>query len=155
MVRRAGQGVLMAKLDLSAAYRRVPVHYNDSLLLGLEWQGTVYIDKALPFRPWSAPKTFTAVADGLTWAMRCRGVEDLIHYLDDFFFFFPTSAEACKNALAVSVPLCAELELPVVPDKVASPSPMITFLGIEIDSVKQELRLPHNKLTRLQPTLHG
>ena len=41
MVRRAGRGALMAKLDHSAAYRRIPVHFDNSLLLGLEWQGTV------------------------------------------------------------------------------------------------------------------
>ena len=153
MVRRAGRGALMAKLDLSAAYRRIPVHFNDSLLLGLEWQGTVYIDKALPFGLRSAPKIFTAVADGLAWAMICRGVEDLIHYLDDFFFCSSATSDACKNALVICIPLCAEMGLPVQPDKVAGTSPVITFLGIEIDFVKQELRLPLNKLTRLQQTL--
>ena len=60
-------------------------------------------------------------------------MEDLICYLDDFFFCSLTSSEACKNALAVNVQLYAEPGLPVAPDKVAGPSRVITFLGIELD----------------------
>ena len=41
-----GQG---AKLDLKSAYRMVPVSPLDYHLLGLEWQGEVYQDRALPF----------------------------------------------------------------------------------------------------------
>ena len=44
MVRACGKG---AKLDLKSAYRMVPVHSADQHLLGLEWQGTTYIDQAL------------------------------------------------------------------------------------------------------------
>ena len=82
LVRRAGPGALMAKLNLSSAYRHVPVHPDDSHLLGFEWRGVTYVDRALPFGLRSAPKVFTAVADGLAWAMACRGIRDFLHYLD-------------------------------------------------------------------------
>ena len=136
LARQAGRGALMSKLDLSSAYRRVPVHPHDQHLLGIEWQGVVYCDKALPFGLRSAPKLFTAVADGLAWAMLCRGISVLLHYLDDFFFCSPPDSAAAAEALKIAVPLCSELGLPTVPDKLVGPATCIPFLGIEIDSVR-------------------
>ena len=150
IVKTLGQGALMAKLDLSQAYRRVPVHPEDQPLLGLFWRNTYYTDRALPFGLRSAPKIFTAVADGLAWAMIINGVPLLLHYLDDFFFAGPAGAPICKQSLETAVPLCASLGLPVAPHKVEGPSTTLIFLGIEIDSQKFELRLPVDKLHRLQ-----
>ena len=69
MCQRLGTGCLLAKLDLKQAYRVVPVHPSDWHLLGMQWQGQVYLDTALPFGLRSAPKIFSALADGLLWAM--------------------------------------------------------------------------------------
>ena len=46
---RLGQGTLMAKVDIEAAYRLVPVHPHDRPLLGMEWKGQVFADPMLPF----------------------------------------------------------------------------------------------------------
>ena len=66
-VARYGRGALVAKTDLQAAYRYVPVHPRDQHLIGLEWGGRTYQDRALPFGLRSVPKLFTAVGDCLTW----------------------------------------------------------------------------------------
>lgn len=155
LVRHLGPAALMAKLDLRSAYRMVPVHPDDQHLLGLEWQGVVYCDRALPFGLRSAPKLFTAVADGLAWAMHCRGIRNFIHYLDDFFFCGPHASLECARSLEVAVPLCAQLGLPVAPEKLLGPTTTITFLGIELDSVHQELRLPQEKLFQLRALLRS
>ena len=39
----------MAKLDIRSAYRIVPVHPQDRHLLGMMWDGKLYVDVALPF----------------------------------------------------------------------------------------------------------
>ena len=56
LVRCAGPGALMAKLDLSNAYRHVPVHPIECQLLGVQWRGIYYCDRALPFGLRSAQK---------------------------------------------------------------------------------------------------
>ena len=104
LVKCAGPGVLMAKLDLSSAYRHIPVQPNDSHLLGFEWQGIIYMDRALPYGLRSAPKIFIAVADGLAWAMVCKGIEHFLHYLDGFFFCSLATSSACREALRTAVP---------------------------------------------------
>ena len=83
------RGTLMVKVDIKSAYRLVPVHLEDRLLLGMEWQGRVYIDTSLPFGLCSTPKVLTAVADMLEWVFRKRGVEHVSHYLDDFILQGP------------------------------------------------------------------
>ena len=149
LVKGHGKGALMSKLDLMSAYRMVPIHPQDQWLLGIIWKTTVLVDRALPFGLRSAPKIFNSVADGLAWAMSCAGIVHPIHYLDDFFFCGPAHSPVCQVALDTAIPLCHRLGLPVAPTKVEGPTTCLTFLGIEIDSVAQELRLPPEKLRRL------
>lgn len=153
LVKTFGVGATMAKLDLKSAYRMVPVHPQDQRLLGVNWQGETFQDTALPFGLRSAPIIFTAVADGLAWALTCEGLKYFIHYLDDFFFAGPPGSDECSRALQTAVPLCAKLGLPVAPAKVEGPSNVLSFLGIELDTIQQELRLPQAKVNRLRETL--
>ena len=55
--------VLLGKFDIENAYRMVPVHPVDRMLLGTQWRGELYVNSALPFSLRSAPKIFTAIAD--------------------------------------------------------------------------------------------
>ena len=58
-----GPGALIAKLNIESAYRIIPVHPANRLLLGMSWKGQIYIDTVLPFGLSSALRIFTAVAD--------------------------------------------------------------------------------------------
>lgn len=44
-----GAGCLLTKIDIQSAYRLIPVHPQDRHLLGMKWQGALYIDCVLPF----------------------------------------------------------------------------------------------------------
>jgi hypothetical protein len=89
LIKHLGRGTELVKMDLANAYRIVPVHPEDQPLLGIYWQGNIYVDRALPFGLRSAPKIFSAIADFLSWILHWEGVLLLIHYLDDFLFFGP------------------------------------------------------------------
>jgi len=97
-VLKAGKGALLAKMDIKQAYRNIPVHPDDRPLLGMKWQGRVFVDKTLPFGLRSAPLIFSAVADALQWIMQRRGIKDLFHYIDDFITVGgPGSSECASN----------------------------------------------------------
>lgn len=83
---RAGRGAFLAKADIKQAYRMVPVHPSDRLLLGMVWENSLFVDSALPFGLCSAPKIFNALAVALEWMIRQEGVESVLHYLDNFFY---------------------------------------------------------------------
>ena len=146
------QGAFLAKIDLKAAYRKVPVHPEDQYLLGISWKDQIFCDRVLPFGLRSAPIIFNAVADALAWAMLCVGIPDLVHYLDDFLFWAPDYL-TCSLTLETAARLSARLGLPVEPSKVEGPATSLTFLGIEVDTVSRELRLPRLKLARLKDTV--
>eukprot|EP00731_Ephydatia_muelleri_P010115 Em0005g701a len=70
-----GRGALMAKIDIKAAYRLIPVHPADRWLLGMQFEGAIFMDTVLPFGLRYAPKIFNAVANALEWACTNNGVE--------------------------------------------------------------------------------
>ena len=86
--------------------------------------------------------------------MVCSGIANFLHYLDDLFFCATPASPTVANALKIAIPLCQELGLPVAVGKLAGPATTITFLGIEIDSLQQELSLPKPKLACLLHSLH-
>ena len=96
---RMGRGTRLAKVDIKSAYRIVPVHSEDRALLGMLWDGALYVDSVLPFG--SAPKIFTAIADALEWRVKEEGVEVIFHYLDDFLIVAPPDS---TTALVLRLP---------------------------------------------------
>ena len=46
----------------------------------MSWRGTAYIDKALPFGFYSAPKIFSALTDAMMWMVQQRGVESALTF---------------------------------------------------------------------------
>lgn len=145
-----GVGTNLVKIDLKEAYRMVPVHPADHHLLGITWGDATYVDRCLPFGLRSAPKLFSAVADALAWAFRCLGVYSQVHYLDDFLFFGRPDSDEASAVLSVVMRACEDLGVPVAMHKTEGPASSLTFLGIIIDTVRLELRLPQEKLERLQ-----
>ena len=154
LVNQAGQGSYLVKADIKEAYRNIPVHPDDQHLLGIQWEDVVYVDKVLPFGLRSAPKIFTAVADAAQWMLSQRGVPRCLHYLDDFAIVEP-DLETAKKSKRKLGQLFEELGLPLEPSKLEGPVTCLTFLGIEVDTVRQELRLPVTKMERLVAELHA
>ena len=154
ILRTLGKGALMAKLDLKDAYRVIPVHPYDRPLLGMQWKEGIFIDATLPFGLRSAPKIFSALADGLLWMVHSQGFIYSLLYLDDFLLIGPASSSYCEEALHTTLQLCSELGLQVADEKTEGPATIITFLGIEIDCYRHQLRLPQEKLRDLTRLLN-
>ena len=157
---RHGKGALVYKVDVKHAFRNIPVRQCDWPLLGMYWNGMYYVDKVLPFGLRSSPAIFNKVADGVQWVLRnAYGLDTLEHYLDDFVGVGPpshtitTSRAAIQKATLLQV--FANLGLPVAEgeDKNVGPATVVTVLGIEIDTVAQEIRLPAPKLHALLSAL--
>ena len=61
----------------------------------------------------------------------------------------------CQQSLDHVLSLFNKLGIPLAPDKLEGPSTTLTFLGIEIDTVAMEIRLPVAKLQALQVTIQS
>ena len=142
---KIGQSCFLAKIDIESAFRNVPIQPNDHHLLGMVWNQLLYIDTVLPFGLRSAPKIFNAIAAALQWIAIQRGVSYLDHVLDDLLTAAATETE-CQFNLALLIDTCHILDLPLSLPKCEGPCTCLVFLGIELDTVQLELRLPANKL---------
>ena len=149
LIRRVGRGCFLAKLDIKHAFRLCPVHPSDWQYLGYFWNNQFFVDTRLPFGSRSSPYIFNQFAEALAWILiYICGIQNVIHYLDDFLLC-GSDLEACKDNVASMQTLFTELGVPLAPEKTFGPSTTITYLGIEIDSVEQVIRLPDNKLSEL------
>ena len=114
----------------------------------------IYIDPMLPFGLRSAHKIFNAVADALHWYLQQSGIPWLFHYLDDFVILGPPHSYQCAQSLGILDQVCSTLNIPMATRKREGPTTCLIILGIEVDSIAGEVRLPDNKLQRLRGFLH-
>ena len=150
---RLGQGALLAKVDIESAYRLIPVHPQDRPLLAVKWDGKFFVDLMLPFGLRSSAKIFNAVADALSWHLQRAGINLLFHYLDDFAIMGAPRSPQCAHSLEILDKECRWLSVPMTAHKREGPTTCLPVLGIVIDTMAGELRLPDDKLARLQALL--
>ena len=104
------EGDWLAKVDVKSAYRNIPVHPEDRWLLGMMWEGSLFIDTVLPFGLRSAPKIFTAIADAVEWVAKQAGVRFV---MDDYLIVGGPDSPECAEALQILLEIFRRLSLPV------------------------------------------
>lgn len=76
----------MANCNIKSAFRLLPVHPCDFELLGFSFEGSFYVDRALPIGCSVSCAAYVAFSIFLEWALRQdAGLSSTAHYLDDFF----------------------------------------------------------------------
>ena len=150
MVLRLGKGALLAKADVKSAFRLIPISRADFQLLGFKFEGKYYFDKALPFGCSISCATFEAFACFIDWAVRNScSVGELEHYLDDFLFGGKKGTNHCDCILSSFFTLCKEFGVPIADEKTEGPCTVLVFLGLELDSVLMQVRIPMDKVQKL------
>ena len=153
-VMQLGRGALMAKVDIKSAFRLCPVHSSDHHLLGMKWRGQYLLDRVLPFGLRSAPFIFNCLAEAIEWVARQEGVPHIHHYLDDFFIAGAPCANECADHLDTLTSLCNHLGVPLAEEKLEESTTCLEYLGILLDSIALEARLPTDKLENIHQALH-
>jgi hypothetical protein len=157
LVRHAGPGCYISKLDVGSAYRNIPVRPQDWPLLGFLWQHKYYWDTVLPFGLASSSLLFEAYALAARHIINARvplSVTD--NYADDYGQVTrgTLGIEQAQHSLEQTIALLRdELGLPVPNDKTHRPATTMPILGLLIDSVRMEVRLEPERLVDLQRTI--
>ena len=148
-------GSFMATVDLQDAYRSVPIYNGDRKHFGLSWDfgsGPTYLtDNFLCFGSRCSAFIFNRLTDSVTRFMRRQGY-CCYNYLDDFIIIESSFASACA-AQNLLIRTLRNLGFYISWKKLISPTQKCRFLGIDIDSVKQKLILPEEKLEKLHREL--
>ena len=148
LLKTAGRHCFMAKTDIQNAFRIIPIQPSDYNLLGWRWKQLYYFDRCMPMGCASSCKTFESFSTAIEWIARHKLLIDLIlHLLDDFLIVAPSS-DICETQLNQFLELYEFLGVPVAPEKTSGPANVLSFAGIELDSVLMEARLPMDKVQK-------
>ena len=148
LIKVAGPGSFLYNRDLARAYRQLRSDPGDWDLLGITWEGNIYIDLAIPFGlRWGAAacqRTTTAV----THMHKKLGFKSLV-YIDDFVGVEP-NISCAKQAYDSLGLLMSKLGLEEAPHKAVPPTTSLTWIGIQFDTLQMEMRVPPLKLAEIK-----
>ena len=137
-----------AKTDIADAFRIIPVHPDDYPKLGMFFRNQYYYDRALPQGCGSSCRIFETLSTALHAILEAYAPDvKCVHMLDDFFIMSADYA-TCELHLRLLLQICADIGIPIAPDKTTTPSTNTTFLGVELDTAKRIAKLPPDKLTQ-------
>lgn len=70
--------------------------------------------------------------------------------MDDFIFAGARATNDCLFLMAAFQEICKELGVPIADQKTVWPTPVLEFLGLEIDTINMVVRIPLDKLFDLK-----
>lgn len=149
--RVVGQSDLLAKADIKSAFCLLPIHPSAFNSLGFYFNECFYFDHCLPMGCSVSCGCFEVFSSFLEWSVsHVSGSDKLIHYLDDFLFIGWASSHECLYLFTIFRMLCRKFGVPLVEEKSVWPTTSVELLGITIDTVNMEFRLPPDRLNRLR-----
>lgn len=149
-------GDYMATIDIKDAYRSISIHPRCREKQGLVWDfgdGITYLrDNRLCMGLSSSPYVFSKISDFVVRCLVREGYTECINYLDDYCVT-ARSRLACIKTQSVLVSILRRLGFYISYKKLVYPEQTMRFLGIDIDSVEMQLRLPADKIEKLKDIL--
>ena len=149
-VLKLGKGSKIFKVDISRAFRHVPIDPGDLDLLGLYWEN-YFLDFSLPFGYKHGSSIFQRISEAVRYIMKQEG-HSIWNYIDDFLCIaLPSKIDKIYTRLQG---LLAELGLSVSAKKLVPPSTRVTCLGIVIDTIEFTVSIPPEKLQVVKNLCH-
>lgn len=150
MLQKVGCAALIAKADIKSAFRLLPIHPDSFNSLGFHFYGQFYFDRCLPMGCSLSSFYFESFSSFLEWVVTTsEQCDSVLHYLDDFLFLGPAGTDQCASLLNAFFRICQHFGVPLALDKTVSPTTFLEFLGITIDTVSMEFRLPVDKIKQI------
>lgn len=146
-------GDYMSVIDIKSAYRSVPINPDHSIYQGLRWrldgEEKFFIDRRLCFGLKCGPFYFNLLSEFVYNECSSRYDIQMVNYLDDFICV-SRSYDECIHAQFSVIQFLRFIGMQISWSKVTPPSQVTIYLGITIDSLKMELRLPENKVGKMK-----
>ncbi|MEY2838654.1 MAG: hypothetical protein RJB60_953, partial [Pseudomonadota bacterium] len=146
-------GMYMAKLDLRAFFRHVPLDPADWCLVGFSWNGRKLVDTRLNFGQRNAPEVSDRFGQVIERYLRenlngipCQG----IFRVSDDWLLLATRLLDCEMLWQLAITTLEEFGFVVnrLPEKSIPPCQRIIWCGLEYDSVEMTVRLPSEKVEK-------
>ena len=109
------------------------------------------------YTPSRGPAIFSAVVEALEWILHQRGVQGVLHYLDDFLLLGAPVHQNAPTHWQLPLLICEELGIPLAKENCEGPVTSLTFLGIHLCSNPLQVSLPekHDALQSMLQQIIG
>ena len=146
------QGSWVFSLDLKDAHFQIPIHEASRRFLRMEFKGTVFQFKALPFGISTAPWVFTKVVS-VVKSMFHLDKMSLFQYLDDWLGDAPDKESASlRSNLLVQV--CTKLGFLINLEKSdLLPAQQFDFIGMHFDLLEGRVSITSKNLSKVLETV--
>ena len=148
-----GVGCSIGKSDMSSAFRHVPPRKDQWWLLVMKAMHLVmqkvwyFVDKCLPFGSSISCAIFQAISDAIAWIVAYRSRKPNVNYLDDYLFAAALKS-LCERQIEQFLQICEEIRFPVALEKTYWGTTILTFLGLLLDTRRQVICIPMDKLVK-------
>ncbi len=154
-IQEKGQGALLCKTDITDAFKLIPCHPSLYHLYMIKWQGQYFFFNRLTFGCRSSRKIFDHLSQSVAWiAHNNSGIDCLLYLLDDFLTIDHPDTDA-TTTMASLMDFFKKLGIPIAAHKTVGPTTVLEFLGIILDTLRMEARLPQEKLDRIRAFLNS
>ena len=152
------------KIDHKNGYQHVPIHENSRKFFGVFWRGIYYVFAVLPFGWKSSPLVYHSLTEAVAMYCRSLGIPMLV-WIDDMLGMTEQKYKlmsddqqflsAVRAMVVVSIILFRAgyflglKKCHLIPEKV------MTYLGIECDSLRGRFTVPEERVMKYLPLLEG
>jgi hypothetical protein len=149
----AGEGAIMSKFDIVAAYKQMPAKLEDYRLQGFRWLNRFFIETKQIFGAITSVANFDQLGRTILdlTLSKCKIPRKLVHrQLDDVPVVAPAGSGMCEEFSKVYREICETINIPLAPDcpnrdKAFTNETSGKVLGIEFNTVDLTWRLPEAK----------
>ena len=145
-ISKLGKGAEMARMDIVSAFRLLMLHPDEFVLFGFRFQDNFYFQKALPNGMFGGVRAVRKVfMFFLEWLVRFQSHKESIeHYLEDFLLAGEARSGECLHLMNIFRTICSDIGVPLAEEKTLGPSCIMTFLGLDIDTLEMVIRIPQD-----------
>lgn len=149
IIKKLGSDSWLMKTDITDAFKLLPIRPDLWPYHGIQWNNQFYFFTRLVFGSRSSPKLFDNLSQAICWiAYHNYGIQNILHLLDDFLVVEPAGSQA-QATMDRFLAVFSTLRVPIGAHKTVGPCTMLEYLGVYLDSHRNESRLPVEKIERI------
>ena len=149
-IKKLGTRSWLIKTDITDAFKIIPILPKLWSYHGIHWKGQYYFFNKLVFGSRSSPKIFDSLSQVICWIGNNNyNIDNILHLLDDFLVIVPENEDA-NEIMCTFLNIFKMLGVPLSAKNTEGPCHVLEYLGVYLDTVKMEARLPREKVLRIQ-----
>ena len=145
-LRDLGHSARLFKVDISRAFRNIPIDPADAIHLGIKWNNKFYIDKHLAFGAVHGTAIFERVSNFIRFIMAQHGFQ-VWNYIDDIYAC--CHVDVAQEAFDTLLEVIRNIGLPINHSKVFAPTSRLSIMDIIVDTSEATFSIELAKLDEI------